>query len=406
MKRLLLAVFLCFSSFAWSAQKQTRVPIVFHPGYDITLASGLTGIVSWFHPFDMRKFGKIARHLQESCNLCPEDFYAPQAITDGELKKMHSDKYLQSLHTPDVVARVTQVSLLQWFSDDRLQNNLLQPMRLATAGTIMGAKLALEHGWAINLGGGYHHAKADEGSGNCFFADIPLAIMALREKHPKMKVLVVDLDAHQGNGVECCMKDDPLTAIFDMYAITWPWDYMAKQWIKYDLKLRQGTGDEVYLQRLREVLPKAIDEFQPDFIIYNAGSDILVGDSYGTMNITRQGLITRDAFVFHQALSHKIPILMVLSGGYTLQSVETVGASIESIIKTNRLINVGERKPQAQQLHLKLSCSRHSNWKWTAVALGGIAAMSWSIYRWKSGYWSPAGLVPQWLSRFFTPWVG
>ena len=303
------------------------VPIVFHSKYDI----GLLGIER-FSPFDTKKYGKIAAHLQKAFENSLA-FQTPNKITDEQLLMVHTADYLKSLENSTTIACGVGMLGLSMVPNFILQRALLNPMRYATGGTVLGAQLAMKYGWAINLSGGYHHAKADKGDGFCFFADIPLAIKILRLEHPSLKVLVVDLDAHQGNGVESLAYGDSQTFIFDIYnADGYPGGDCADR-IDFRYPLHSGASDATYLTILKTELPKAIALIQPDLIIYNAGTDIYESDQLGGLHVSRKGIIERDHVVFEQAFINHIPILMVLSGGYSKESAEIIGASLEQILR-------------------------------------------------------------------------
>lgn len=316
------------------AYKQTRsnkpeIPIIFHDNYDISCL-GLEKL----HPFDTKKYGKIADHLAKSCNLHKSLFFKPEKISDKDLLLVHTQTYLDSLKSSSSIAQVAEVYPLRYIPNFLLQRVLLNPMRYATAGTVLGAELALEYKWAINLSGGYHHAKSNSGGGFCYFADIPLAIKKLRIKHPNLKVLVLDLDAHQGNGHESILESDPLTQIFDIYnECNYPYDNQAKKAIDFDYPVSSGIEDKEYLNLLKKTLPSALEQAKPDLIIYNAGSDVYSKDPLGKMKISKNGIIERDKFVFEESMKRQIPILMVLSGGYSNESAEIVGESIENVLK-------------------------------------------------------------------------
>lgn len=213
----------------------------------------------------------------------------------------------------------------------------LKPMKYAIGGTILAAKLALQRGWSINLSGGYHHAKADQGGGFCFYADISIAIQKLWQNNPALKVLIIDLDVHQGNGHEMISSPDELVAIFDIYN---EWVYLldqeVKRYIDFDHPVRTGVDDRAYLRLLRAKLPKAIAQFKPDLIIYNAGTDIYARDRLGRMNVSADGIVERDAFVFAQVGDNEIPIAMVFSGGYTRESAGIISRAVESIVRRYR----------------------------------------------------------------------
>lgn len=312
------------------------VPIVFHEDYDISFFG-----IEKLHPFDTQKYGKIARHLQQTCNIAPKDFQKPEKMTDAQLQLVHTAGYLASLKYSRTIATIAEIAPLRYLPNFLLQRNMMNGMRYASAGTVLGAELAMTHGWSINLAGGYHHAKAGNGEGFCFFADIPLAIKKLREKNPALKVLVVDLDAHQGNGLEAILGPDPLTHIFDMYSgNNYPSDSAVFKYIDFNYPLADYIQDQDYLAILKKELPKAIKATKPDLIIYNAGTDIFEQDPLGKMRVTENGIIERDLFTFSQALDNKTPILMVLSGGYSTESAHIVGTSIENILKKLNLISL------------------------------------------------------------------
>ena len=204
---------------------------------------------------------------------------------------------------------------------------------MATQGSLVGVDLAIQHGWAINLAGGYHHAKSDEGGGFCAYADIPLAVKKLVNKYHKKKILIIDLDAHQGNGHEAILCHNEHVAIFDVYnEDIYPQDEPVKECITYNHPIVSGTTDKEYLDLLRVELPKAFDTSKPDFIIYNAGTDIYKHDPLGQLKISKKGIIKRDQMVFELAKKHNIPILMVLSGGYTKASAGIIADSIINLV--------------------------------------------------------------------------
>lgn len=309
------------------ASSTNKIPVFFHPDYDISLL-GLEKL----HPFDSCKYGKVFERLKNY--YAQNRFRVPQKISDTDLLKVHAQEYLDSLSDSNVVARITEIPLLKYLPNFILQRYVLNPMRIATGGTVEAAQRALEDGWAINLSGGYHHAKHDCGGGFCAFADIPLAIATLWEKHPKHKVMIVDLDAHQGNGHESFFQGDERVVIYDIYnGQIYPQDHKARKRIDYNYPVKSGIKDAEYLGLLEDTLPAAIEESKPDFIIYNAGTDIFEKDPLGNMKISAAGIKKRDELVFSYAQKNNIPILMVLSGGYTQESSTIIGNSLSHILQ-------------------------------------------------------------------------
>lgn len=311
-----------------------KLPIIFSPRYDIRVLG-----IEKLHPFDSEKYGKVHRYLVDTVGIDEGAFHAPDPASDDALLKIHTSNYLESLNKSVNIALIAEVMMATLLPNWILQKHLLEPIRYATGGTILGVKLAIERDWAINLSGGYHHAKADSGGGFCFFADVPIAVKKMWEDHPDRKVLIVDLDAHQGNGNASIFRDDPRVNIFDVFnGFIYPGDYEAARWVKYNHPVKMFVGDGEYLGLLERELPPAIDESSPGLIIYNAGTDVLTGDPLGGMNITAEGIIRRDGIVFQSAIDRKIPILMVLSGGYTKQSAGVIGKSIGNVLKNLHVV--------------------------------------------------------------------
>ena len=231
-------------------------------------------------------------------------------------------------------ASISEMYPLRFLPNFLTRRYALRPMRLATGGTIKATELALKKGWAINLSGGYHHAKKDKGDGYCAYADIPLAACKVFEKNPNAKIMIVDLDAHQGNGHEAILGPDEQVTIFDVYNSTiYPLDHKVKKYIRFNYPVHSNIQDNEYLEIIKKNLPVAINTIKPDLIIYNAGTDIFEKDIEGDMSISENGIKQRDEIVFSQALSHDIPIVMVLSGGYSKESAGIISKSIENLIK-------------------------------------------------------------------------
>lgn len=319
------------------AAEQKKVPIVYHPCYNMSL---LWGLESFFHPFDGRKYGKIAAHLKKIFVLSDTSFHKPEKVSEADLKVVHSAEYLESLQQSSVVERIAEVPGLSWFPNSFLQSKILDPMRYATQGTIDAAQLALNNGVAFNLSGGYHHARSENQYGGfCFFADIPLAIRKVREQNSTCKrILVVDLDAHRGNGVAQVRdkNNDQNTFIFDMFSYpNYPYSHDIEYLRSTDqaIPLRPDISEAEYLEVLEQHLAPMVDQLKPDLIIFNAGSDIYAGDQLGHMNVSADGIVKRDAYVFAVARSRNIPIMMTLSGGYSPESAEIVGRSIENLLR-------------------------------------------------------------------------
>ena len=257
-----------------------------------------------------------------------------EPVDNELLKEVHTSEYLDSLESSKAIASVAELPSLGLLPSFLLKNNLLKPIRYGVSGTIAGAKMALESGFAFNLSGGYHHAKSGNGEGFCYYADIPLAAFQLWKTHPDLKILVIDLDAHQGNGIETILGPDPRCFIMDMYNENiYPADAEAKNYIDFHYPVLSYIEDKMYLDIVQLGLDKAIKKSQPDLIIYNAGVDIYEGDKLGFMRVSEAGIILRDQFVYERAKAAGIPILMVLSGGYSPDSGIIMGRSIHNLLE-------------------------------------------------------------------------
>ena len=223
---------------------------------------------------------------------------------------------------------------LPYFLIDRI---VLQPMRWATAGTIMAAEMAQSTDVCVNMSGGYHHASEQRGEGFCLFSDVGVAVALLRKKHLLSlsdNVAIIDLDAHQGNGFERVFMQDTSVHIFDMYnGDIYPNDGYAKTAIQADIPLPMGSEDNVYLNTLKAKLPDFLDKCKPvKLAFYNAGSDILSGDPLGGFDVSAQAVVARDVYVFKELIKRNIPFVMLLSGGYTKTSYEIIADSVTELI--------------------------------------------------------------------------
>eukprot|EP01088_Endostelium_zonatum_P013876 TRINITY_DN287_c0_g3_i1.p1 TRINITY_DN287_c0_g3~~TRINITY_DN287_c0_g3_i1.p1 ORF type:complete len:297 (+),score=74.62 TRINITY_DN287_c0_g3_i1:418-1308(+) len=237
---------------------------------------------------------------------------------------------------------MAEVPLIAVLPSWLVRQKLLNPMLIQTGGTILAARLASIYGWAINLGGGYHHCSACEGGGFCIYADISLTIkfyqtffQAKTGRRPK--TLIVDLDAHQGNGHERDFGDDDDVVIMDVFnGQIYPGDYEAKQGIKIMKQVNSGIADDQYLSIVQDGLNEAYTVWGNsngyDLVIYNAGTDCLEGDPLGRMNVSPAGIVKRDELVWNAAISRNNPIVMVLSGGYQKTNAKIIADSIENLV--------------------------------------------------------------------------
>ncbi|XP_061053313.1 histone deacetylase 11 isoform X1 [Eubalaena glacialis] len=319
---------------------ESRWPIVYSPRYNITFL-GLEKL----HPFDAGKWGKVISFLKEEKLLSDSMLVEAREASDEDLLVVHTRRYLNELKVPQksdvgscaldaqwsfAVATITEIPPVIFLPNFLVQRKVLKPLRTQTGGTIMAGKLAMERGWAINIGGGFHHCSSDRGGGFCAYADITLAIKFLFERVEGVsRATIVDLDAHQGNGHERDFMGDKRVYIMDVYnRHIYPGDRFAKQAIRRKVELEWGTEDDEYLRKVERNLEKALQEHQPDVVVYNAGTDVLEGDRLGGLSISPQGVVKRDELVFRMVRGHQVPILMVTSGGYQKRTARIIADSI------------------------------------------------------------------------------
>jgi histone deacetylase 11 len=301
------------------------VPIVYSPGYNIT-ALGLER----FHPFDSLKYRRIQRWLLRQGLRERGDFSAPAPVTDADLLLVHSPCYLRSLWSSRVLARILELPIVAVLPARLVRWRVLTPMRRAVGGTIRACRLALERGLAVNLGGGFHHAGSERGGGFCVYADGPLALTMLHGEGRIRSALVVDTDAHQGNGTANVIRPWPWAHILDLYEDDlFPWPKVEED-APAPLPPRMNGAE--YLGVLHDCLPRALDHFRPDFVLYNAGSDVLWSDPLSRLMLTADDMAERDLYVVTEVREKGIPLAMVLSGGYGPTSWEAHARSLEGVL--------------------------------------------------------------------------
>jgi histone deacetylase 11 len=301
------------------------VPLVYSPAYNIT-AFGLERL----HPFDSRKYQRIHDWLIRQGLRRRGDFVAPVPCTHADLLRVHTPEYLDSLRRRRVLAQILEVWLVLYLPAFLTNWRVLKPMRWATGGTVLACRLALESGLAINLGGGYHHAAPDRGGGFCAYADTPLALRTLHDEGRIQSALVVDTDAHQGDGTADAIRPWPWAHLLDLFeSDLFPWPKAQED---MPVPLPPRTNGAEYLDILRESLPQALDRFRPDLVVYNAGSDVLWNDPLSKLFLTVEEMAERDLYVVTEVRERKVPLAMVLSGGYGPASWEAHARSIEGIL--------------------------------------------------------------------------
>lgn len=254
------------------------------------------------HDFAARKFTLAARALEGSVALVE-----PAEPSREDLLLAHDESWVEKVSsaslTPEDGARLE----LPFSAEISLAH------RLSVGGTLLAARHAIECGFGLHCGGGSHHAFRDHGEGYCALNDIAIAILKLRKEGLIGRAAVVDLDVHQGNGTASIFAGDAETFTFSMHqADIYP---RPKEKSSLDVELKAGTGDAEYYDRLRHGL-RAVLDFKPDLVVYQAGVDVWQKDRLGGLKLTERGILDRDMAVREACLLHQVPVAVTLGGGY------------------------------------------------------------------------------------------
>lgn len=314
----------------------SKLAVIYSPSYDIAFLG-----IEKLHPFDSSKWGRICQFLIKEGVLDKNRIVEPLEASKDDLLVVHTESYLKSLNSSLNVSIIIEVPPVAFLPNCLVQQKVLYPFRKQVGGSILAAKLAKDRGWAINVGGGFHHCSAERGGGFCVYADISLSIHYAFVRLNISRVMIIDLDAHQGNGHETDFANDSRVYILDMYnSQIYPSDYEAKRSIDLNVELVSGTKTKEYLEKLDKALEVARNNFHPELVVYNAGTDILDGDPLGRLKVSPEGVAIRDEKVFRFARERGIPLLMLTSGGYMKSSARVIADSIMNLSKKS-LIDLG-----------------------------------------------------------------
>lgn len=304
-----------------------RAVVVYTPAYRVSFFG-----VERLHPFDIAKYDRIARHLRREGLVGRGDFAIPAPVSDAALSAVHDAGYLASLTDAASLSRALEVAVPGFFGAGVIERRVLAAFRRAVGGTRLAAEAALEHGVGINLGGGFHHARPDMGHGFCIYNDVAYAVHSLREDGFAGRVLIVDTDAHQGDGSHAFFADDPEVFSFSMHqGDIFP---VPKLHGDRDLPLRGGTDDATFLAALDEALSAILQAERFDLVFHVAGSDVLADDPLAGLAMTPEGLVQRDLLVTRKVRSQGIPLVHLLAGGYGPSSAEAQGRAVAAILRS------------------------------------------------------------------------
>ncbi len=276
------------------------LPIIYHPDYVAPLPEG--------HRFPMPKFRHLYELLLADGVAYPEQFHTPERPPSDWIGLVHTPEYVQAYCAGTLDAKAQRRIGLPW------SPTLVNRTCTAVGGTILTAQLALSQGLACNTAGGTHHAFPGYGSGFCIFNDLAIAARVLQQMDLVHKVLIVDLDVHQGDGTAFIFQNDPSVFTFSMHCeVNFPG---TKQKSDLDVPLPVGMEDDAYLQTLAQYLPDLLSDFQPDLVLYDAGVDPHAGDRLGKLALTDSGIFCREMQVLSTCVAGGYPVGCVIGGGY------------------------------------------------------------------------------------------
>ena len=270
------------------------------------------------HRFPMEKYRLLPEQLLYEGIVAKENFFAPRPISRERVLKVHTESYFNRLVNGELTKREERVSGFPH------SPGLIHRELEITQGTLEAVNYAIEYGVGANTAGGTHHGYADHGEGFCLLNDMAIAAYYALDELGMERILIVDLDVHQGNGTAKIFENEPRVFTFSMHGSgNYPYH---KEKSDLDIALPDGTGDRPYLNMLEETLPQLIARVRPELIFFQAGVDVLETDKLGRLGLTLDGCKQRDRYVFDQAWKNNVPIVFTMGGGYSAHLATIINA--------------------------------------------------------------------------------
>ena len=275
------------------------------------------------HRFPMAKYRMLRERVEGLAAEGLAELRLPRAADDAMLRRVHDDDYLQRVTTGTLSASDVRQLGFPW------SQGLVERSRRSVGATVDAAMAALDDGVGVNLAGGTHHAFADRGRGFCVFNDAVVAARALQAEGWARRVLILDLDVHQGDGTAALTRgDDSIFACSLHGEKNYPF---WKEASDLDIALADGTDDDGYLSALSRALDECFARFEPDLCVYLAGADPHEGDRLGRMKLTMDGLRRRDEMVFDMCTQCGLPVAVAMAGGYGHDVATTVDVHFQTV---------------------------------------------------------------------------
>jgi acetoin utilization deacetylase AcuC-like enzyme len=300
--------------------------LVWSPAYEVDIGP---------HVFPTVKYRLVRERLLSTGVVTEADFVEAEPVPDADLERIHTAEYLAKIRE-DRFTSMERILL-----EVPISEALARSSRICCGGTLLAARIALDAGVGIHLGGGFHHSFAGHGEGFCLLNDVAVATVKLLDEGAVARVLVVDLDVHQGNGTAAIFADEPRVFTISFHQEdNYP---SVKPPSDLDVGLRDRTPDAVYLSLLRQHLPPVVERFRPDLAFYLAGADPYREDQLGGLCLSMEGLRERDACVIDTLRVAGVPVVITLAGGYAIREADTVNIHAATVEEALRAIT----QPQA-----------------------------------------------------------
>jgi len=284
--------------------------IAYSPLYKYELPEG--------HRFPMMKYELLPEQLLYEGTVTQDHFFDPEALDDQDILLTHNQTYLDKLNSQLLDKKeIRNIGF-------PMSDILVKRGKHIANGTLKCAEYAMKYGVAMNIAGGTHHSFADRGEGFCLFNDIAIAANILLHRKQVKQILIIDLDVHQGNGTAKIFEYEPRVFTFSMHGEK---NYPTRKEVSdLDIGMPDKSDDTIYLNTLKETLPRLMDMVQPDFIFYLSGVDVLESDKLGRLSLTRKGCKERDRLVLQMCKDQGIPVAVSMGGGYSPLMTDIIDA--------------------------------------------------------------------------------
>ena len=270
------------------------------------------------HRFPMEKYDLIPIKLIKEKTCSPSNFFIPKNLSDQNVLTTHQKEYYEKLCSLSLSKKEIRPIGFP------MSRELITREKKIAQGTIECSDFSINNGISMNIAGGTHHAFYDKGEGFCMLNDQAIAANYLLNNSFIKKILIIDLDVHQGNGTASIFKNNPKVFTLSFHGQkNYPF---RKENSDLDFGFDDFTNDAFYLKKLKEIIPRVIDNFQPDFIYYLAGVDVLKNDKLGRLSLTIKGCLERDRFILNNCKKNNIPVQVSMGGGYSINIEEIIEA--------------------------------------------------------------------------------